>query len=96
MMDRTLQVSFEQDPVLVYLAFLSTSKSKKSIDIPADAATEAKRVADEGGLPLVVSLPRSEQATYLEGKPLEFSDSLIIGKKNPDLNELLKQKRLKS
>jgi len=96
MTDRTLQVSMEQDPVLVYLAFLSTPKSQNVADIPANAASEAKRVASEGGVPLVVSDPRTQSIQPLEGKPLEFSNSLIIGKKAPDLNELLKQKRLRS
>ncbi|MGN7738539.1 hypothetical protein ACTJKT_00875 [Pseudomonas sp. 22526] len=96
MTDRTLQVSTEQDPVLVYLAFLSTSKSQKVTNIPANVASEAKRVASEGGMPLVVSDSRTQSIEPLEGKPLEFSNSLIIGKKAPDLNKLLKQKRLKS
>ncbi|EPJ88571.1 MULTISPECIES: hypothetical protein [Pseudomonas] len=93
--DRTLQVSFEQDPVLAYLAFLSKSKSKKSIAISADSATEAKRVASEAGAPLVVSGSANNSIPALEGKPLEFSDSLIIGRKIPDLNELLRKRRLK-
>jgi len=95
MADRTLQVSIEQDPVLVYLAFLSASKSKKSVVIPADAVTEAKRVATEAGVPLVVAEPQPASVPVIEGKPLEFSDALIIGKKVPDLNALLKNRRFK-
>jgi hypothetical protein len=95
MSDGTLQVALGQDPVQVYLAFLST-RAKGGAVIHAGTATEAKRVADEAGMLLTATEPPLTFNVVEEGRPLEFSDSLIIGKENPDLNEILNQKRRRS
>ncbi|WP_346830781.1 helix-turn-helix domain-containing protein [Pseudomonas abietaniphila] len=91
MADRALQVASEQNPVQVYLAALSAS-SKSGGDINARDATEAARVANEAG----IELQMTEAPAYIvkdSGKMLEYSDSLIIGKPIPDLNDVINKKR---
>lgn len=94
--DRTLQVSTEQDPVLVYLEALTKVTHENPIPVSSGAATEARRVAGEGGVPLKLHEENTDASLSKLGKELEYSDSLIIGSRIPDLNELLKKKRLRS
>ena len=91
MADRTLQIASEQDPVQVYLASLSAS-SQGGTDLHAQEATEAARVANEAGIELQVTEPQANYAVTT-GRMLEHSDSLIIGKPVPDLNDIINQKR---
>lgn len=89
--DRTLQIASEQDPVRAYLAGLCTS-SQSGSDLHAQEATEAARVAAEAGIDLQITEPQANN-TVTTGKTLEYSDSLIIGKPVPDLNDIINQKR---
>lgn len=91
MADRTLQVASEQDPVRVYLASLSASRRGGS-DLHAQGATEAARVATEAGIELQAMELQPNKAMET-GKTLEYSDSLIIGKPIPNLNDIINQKR---
>ncbi|MEN5109302.1 hypothetical protein ABE521_10635 [Pseudomonas sp. TWI672] len=89
--DRTLQIASEQDPVRAYLAGLCAS-SQSGSDLHAKEATEAARVAAEAGIDLQITEPQANNAVTT-GKTLEYSDSLIIGKPVPDLNDIINQKR---
>lgn len=91
MANRTLQVALQQDPVQVYLASLSASRTDGS-DIRARDATEATRVATEAGVELHVTGLLANNPIG-SGKTLEYSDSLIIGKPIPDLNDILNHRR---
>jgi hypothetical protein len=89
---KILVVSSQQDPVQVYLDYLSTkNKTKKKSVISPSAATEATRVAKESGLPKKIKNQDIKQHNQLPklGDLYEKRPALL-NKPIPDLNKLLK------
>ena len=90
-------MSNHQDPVQVYLDYLSTKnkKTKRKAVINPSAATEATRVANESGL----SKKIKNQDVQLDSHFPKLGDlherrPTLINKPMPDLNKLLKNKKL--
>lgn len=90
-------VSSQQDPVQVYLDYLSTKKKKKTKNKPTlnpSAATEATRVAKESGYPLKIKNVSVQSQDY----PSTLGDlhqkrPTLMNKPMPDLNQLLRNKK---
>ncbi|PNF80029.1 hypothetical protein CXK92_15555 [Stutzerimonas stutzeri] len=91
---RTIFINSQQDPIQVYLSYLSTktTKGKRKAAIPPSQATEAKRVAVEADSSLMLveeeKLEESLQETF---QSRESSDQKnILNKPLPNLANILK------
>jgi len=91
---RTVFVNSQQDPIQVYLSYLSTKivKGKRNPAISSSQATEAKRVSIEADLDLVMGEAEIANDVLMEvAHPTEPDGSKsIINKPLPNLAEILK------
>lgn len=93
---KVIVVSSTSDPVRVYLSYLSTRKKNvgsKSQTLPPSHATEANRVANEGGLSRKIVDPVKKFTDDISLTELHDSRPSLIGIPMPDLNELLRRKK---
>lgn len=93
---KLLVVSSQQNPVQVYLDYLSIRKKTKSKSKPIikpRAATEATRVAKESGLPRKIIDRKSYEPAANRNLGALTNDRLpLMNKPMPDLNKLMKDK----
>lgn len=93
---KLLIVTSHQDPVQIYLDYLSTQKSrvkKNKKTISPSSATEATRVAKESGLPKKIK-NENNNAGYVTDKAKDLFERrpAIFNKPMPDLNQFLNKK----
>lgn len=91
---RTIFINSQQDPIQVYLSYLSTktTKGKRKATISPSQATEAKRVAVEADSSLMlVEEEKLEESLQESFHSLESSDQKnILNKPLPNLADILK------
>lgn len=94
---RILVISAQQDPVKIYLDYLSTRNkkiSKKKPILNPSAATEATRVSKESGLPKkIINQIKIAKPDTPNLDDLYRSRTGLINRPMPNLNELLRRKK---
>lgn len=91
---RTIFINSQQDPVQIYLSYLSTksTKGKRKAGISPSQATEAKRVASEANLNLMLVEEEGVEDSLQEA--IQFSESSeqksLLNKPLPNLANILK------
>lgn len=91
---KLLVISKFDDPIQVYMKFLSVRNkkiTKKTKDLNPQNATEATRLAKETGLPRKITL-RSEKAHLSEPDLSSFNRTSLMPTPMPDIKKLLNKK----